>query len=186
MAGKKKWIKNIASKAEEAAKRQHIKTVYGLKKCLIEKKPPGIDSVIAEWLKADIEVSAKKTQQVSKKIWKHIIKLAKKGNLKECKNSRGITRLCHGERHSVRLLLIRQETESTAGWGGNRLVIGRARGRQIRSSYFKTSTGQRMTSNAIPELHRFRKGFGVSPPWKPVGNHEEGQNPGEVYSPMVC
>ena len=68
-------------------------------------KSPGIDSITAELLKADADFSAaKKIHQSMKKVWEHekiptkwkqglIIKLAKKGNLKECKNSRGITLL---------------------------------------------------------------------------------------------
>ena len=67
-------------------------------------KSPGIDSITAELLKADADFSAKKIHQLMKKVWEHekiltkwkqglIIKLAKKGNLKECKNSRGITLL---------------------------------------------------------------------------------------------
>ena len=59
---------------------------------------PGIDNITAELLKADIELT-KKVHQLLGKIWKHekiptnwkkglIIKLAKKGNLKECKNTR--------------------------------------------------------------------------------------------------
>ena len=63
-----------------------------------------IDSITAELLKADIEFSTKKVHQLLQKIWKQekipknwkkglIIKIAKKGNLKDCKNSRGITLL---------------------------------------------------------------------------------------------
>lgn len=64
----------------------------------------GIDSITAELLKAVIEFSTNKIHQLLKKIWKHekipkswmeglIIRLAKKGRLKECKNWRGITLL---------------------------------------------------------------------------------------------
>ncbi len=67
-------------------------------------KAPGIDNITAKLLKADIEFSTKKVHKLLEKIWKNekvpknwkrglIIKLAKKGNLKECKNSRGITLL---------------------------------------------------------------------------------------------
>ena len=67
-------------------------------------KSPGIDSITAELLKADAGFSVKKIHQLMKKVWEHekiptkwkqglIIKLAKKRNLKECKNSRGITLL---------------------------------------------------------------------------------------------
>ena len=67
-------------------------------------KAAGIDSITAELLKADIEFSSMKVHQLLEKAWKHekiptkwkrglIIKLPKKGNLKECKNSRGITLL---------------------------------------------------------------------------------------------
>ena len=179
---KKKWIEDIASKAEEASKKQHMKTLYGLTKTLCNERPrqsnsvmdkrgnlingkkaeqerwteyfkevlnredpinpiteeeevelkdmieeidtqeptpdevrevikglqngkaPGIDSITAELLKADIEFSTQKVHQLLQKIWQQekipmnwkkglIIKLAKKGNLKDCKNSRGITLL---------------------------------------------------------------------------------------------
>jgi hypothetical protein len=67
-------------------------------------KSPGIDSITAELLRAGGEFSAKKIHELLKNIWKYekvpskwkqglIIKLPKKGNLKECKNSRGITLL---------------------------------------------------------------------------------------------
>ena len=179
---KKKWVEDIASKAEEASKKQHMKTLYGLTKTLCNERPrqsnsvmdkrgnlingkkaeqerwteyfkeilnreepinpiteeeevelkdmieeidtqeptpgevrevikglqngkaPGIDSITAELLKADIEFSTQKVHQLLQKIWQQekipmnwkkglIIKLAKKGNLKDCKNSRGITLL---------------------------------------------------------------------------------------------
>ena len=181
-ADKRKWLENIASEAEDAARKQHMKTLYGLTRTLCNERPrqstavldkdgdlisgreavklrwtehfrevlngaepenpiteeeeckfnneieeittdeptlgevreaikrlqngkaPGIDTITAELLKADIEFSAKKVHQLLGKIWKHeqipekwkkglIIKIAKKGNLKECKNSRGITLL---------------------------------------------------------------------------------------------
>ena len=67
-------------------------------------KSPGVDSITAELLKAYKEFSAAKVHQLEEKVWKHekiqdkwkrglIIKLPKKGNLKECKNWRGITLL---------------------------------------------------------------------------------------------
>ena len=67
-------------------------------------KAPGTDSITAELLKANIEFSATKIHQLLGKVWTFekipqpwkqglIIKLPKKGNLKECKNSRGITLL---------------------------------------------------------------------------------------------
>ena len=67
-------------------------------------KSPGVDSITAELLKAHKELSAAKVHQLLEKVWKHekipdkwkrglIIKLPKKGNLKECKNWRGITLL---------------------------------------------------------------------------------------------
>ena len=181
-ADKKKWMENIASEAEEAARSQHMKTLYRLTKTLCNGRPrqstavldkngnlisgkaevqsrwtehfkevlnreepanpithddegeynemideiaiteptlgevtaaikrlqngnvPGIDSITAELLKADIVFSAKKIHQLMTKIWQHeripnswmrglIIKIAKKGNLKDCKNWRGITLL---------------------------------------------------------------------------------------------
>ena len=67
-------------------------------------KPSGIDSITAELLKADIELATDKVKQLTDKIWEEeriptkwkqglIIKLPKKGNLKQCKNWRGITLL---------------------------------------------------------------------------------------------
>ena len=67
-------------------------------------KAPGIDSITAELLKADIEFSTRKVMNLLEKIWNKeeipetwrkglIIKLPKKGNLKKCKNWRGITLL---------------------------------------------------------------------------------------------
>ena len=58
-------------------------------------KSPGVDSITAELLKAHKELSAAKVHQLLEKVWKHekipdkwkrglIIKLPKKGNLKEC------------------------------------------------------------------------------------------------------
>ena len=55
-------------------------------------------------MNASVEFSAMKIHQLMMKVWRHekiptkwkqglIIKLANKGNLKECKNSRGITLL---------------------------------------------------------------------------------------------
>ena len=67
-------------------------------------KSPGVDSITAELLNAGRDFSAGKIHQLMMNVWRQesiptkwkrgtIIKLAKKGNLKECKNSRGITLL---------------------------------------------------------------------------------------------
>ncbi|EDO29251.1 predicted protein, partial [Nematostella vectensis] len=67
-------------------------------------KSPGIDNITAELLKADPEFLDERVHKLLVKVWRHktipndwkkglIIKLPKKGNLKECKNSRGITLL---------------------------------------------------------------------------------------------
>jgi len=67
-------------------------------------KAAGTDSITAELLKAGGEFSARKMHELLNRIWEYekipgswrqglIIKLPKKGNLKECKNSRGITLL---------------------------------------------------------------------------------------------
>ena len=67
-------------------------------------KASGTDSITAELLKADIELATDKVKQLTDKIWKEeristkwkqglIIKLPKTGNLKKCKNWRGITLL---------------------------------------------------------------------------------------------
>ena len=67
-------------------------------------KSSGIDSITAELLKADVEIATEKIHQLMCKVWKLeqiptswrrglIIKLPKKGNMKNCKNWRGITLL---------------------------------------------------------------------------------------------
>jgi len=43
---KKKWIEDIASKAEEASKKQHMKTLYGLTKTLCNERPRQSNSVM--------------------------------------------------------------------------------------------------------------------------------------------
>ena len=78
-------------------------------------KASGIDSITAELLKADIEFSTRKVMNLLEKIWNKeeipetwrkglTIKLPKKGNLKKCKNWRGITLLqiisCPGKNHN--------------------------------------------------------------------------------------
>ncbi|XP_060064977.1 uncharacterized protein LOC132545315 [Ylistrum balloti] len=65
---------------------------------------PGIDSITAELIKADTNFSSTKIHELMEAIWREeqipdswkkglIMKLPIKGNLKECKNSRGITLL---------------------------------------------------------------------------------------------
>ena len=67
-------------------------------------KAPGFDNITTELLKTDSEFSALKVYALLTKVWRLeiipdawkrglIIKLPKKGNLKDCKNSRGITLL---------------------------------------------------------------------------------------------
>ena len=67
-------------------------------------KAPGIDNLQAEMLKADIEYATTKVKEIIDIVWRDekparkwrkglIAKLPKKGNLKECKNWRGITLL---------------------------------------------------------------------------------------------
>ena len=76
-------------------------------------KVPGIDNVQAELLTADIDYATTKDKKIIDVMWREektpdkwrkglIIKLPKKGNLRECKNWRGITLLSvvskfHGE-----------------------------------------------------------------------------------------
>lgn len=179
---KKKWVDNIAKDAEEAAAKNHMKTLYGLTKVLTNERPKrcvtikdkeekdithsedrkkrwrehfqeilnreepnnplvedteveegtgiedintdpptlmeihnaiktlkngkaaGDDKIQAELLKADINFTSKKIEEILNKVWEQektpnswkrglIIKLPKKGNLKNCKNWRGITLL---------------------------------------------------------------------------------------------
>ena len=67
-------------------------------------KAPGIENLQAEMLKADIEYATTKVKEILDIVWRDektarkwrkglIAKLQKKGNLKECKNWRGITLL---------------------------------------------------------------------------------------------
>ncbi len=67
-------------------------------------KAPGIDNIQAELLKADVEYATTKVKEIIDIVWRDektpskwrkglIVKLPKKGNLKECKNWRGITLL---------------------------------------------------------------------------------------------
>ena len=67
-------------------------------------KAPGIDNIPAELLKADIDYATTKVKEIIDIVWRDekiprkwrkglIAKLPKKGNLKECKNWRGITLL---------------------------------------------------------------------------------------------
>ena len=73
-------------------------------KMLKNGKAPGDDGIQAELLKADINFTSRKLQGIFNEIWEKeqapinwrrglIFKIPKKGNLKECKNWRGITLL---------------------------------------------------------------------------------------------
>ena len=175
---KRRWTEEIAEEAENAAKQQHMKTLYTLTKVLSNERPrqnaavigkilndkesktnrwleyfsevlnrenpsnpvseieiklsdeieeidtsepsrievrkaighlkngkaPEIDNLQAEMLKADIEYANTKVKEIIDIVWRDektprkwrkglIVKLPKKGNLKECKNWRGITLL---------------------------------------------------------------------------------------------
>ena len=65
---------------------------------------PGVDNIPAELLKADIDYATTKVKEIIDIVWRDektpkqcrkglIVKLSKEGNLKECKNWRGITLL---------------------------------------------------------------------------------------------
>ena len=67
-------------------------------------KAAGVDNIVAELLKADMETATQKLHEVIQMIWENeviphewlkglIVKLPKKGNLKECTNWRGIALL---------------------------------------------------------------------------------------------
>jgi len=178
---KRRWTEEIAEEAENAAKQQHMKTLYTLTKVLSNERPrqsaavmdkngkilndkesktkrwlehfsevlnrenpsnpvsemeielpdeieeidtsepsrgevrkaighlkngkaPGIDNIQAELLKADVDYATTKVKEIIDIVWRDektprkwrkgpIVKLPKKGNLKECKNWRGITLL---------------------------------------------------------------------------------------------
>jgi len=74
--------------------------IKNLKNC----KAPGIDGIVAEYLKTDLDFLTEKIHELMNLIWKTekipkswtrglIIKIPKAGNLKDCKNWRGITLL---------------------------------------------------------------------------------------------
>ncbi|EDO43111.1 predicted protein, partial [Nematostella vectensis] len=67
-------------------------------------KAGGFDNRVAELLKADLETSTRKLHEIIQMIWEEeqfplewlkglIVKLPKKGNLRDCTNWRGITLL---------------------------------------------------------------------------------------------
>ena len=95
-----------------------IKKAIGLLK---NGKAPGPDGIPPEALKADVPTSVDMLHTLFGKIWEeeeipedwkhgHIIKLPKKGNLKECKNWRGITLLSIPGKVLNRILLERMKT----------------------------------------------------------------------------
>ena len=73
-------------------------------------KAAGVDNTVAELLKADIKTTTQKLHEIIQTIWENevmphewlkglIVKLPKKGNLKECTNWRGITLLVGQDRY---------------------------------------------------------------------------------------
>ena len=178
---KRIWMDGIADEAEDAARNQHMRTLYGLTKILCNERSRRSGAVLdkggnllriqeilnreaptspiteeedngfeftdiieeiatnqptlgevksamgrlkngkspgTELLRAGGEFSAKKIHELLKNIWKYekvpikwkqglIIKLPKKGNLKECKNSRGITLLSVAEKILGRIIIDR-------------------------------------------------------------------------------
>ena len=78
-------------------------------------KAPGPDSIPPEAIKADVETSEMLTNSLSRDApeqWKdgHLIKIPKKGNLKECKNHRGIMLLLVPGKVLNRIILDRLTT----------------------------------------------------------------------------
>jgi hypothetical protein len=81
-------------------------------------KASGPDNIPPEVLKANPDITANIPHKIYSDIWKnevmpqdwnigHLIKLPKKGNLKECKNYRGITLLSVDAKVINRILLTR-------------------------------------------------------------------------------
>ena len=81
-------------------------------------KSPGLDTIIAEMLKADLETSTIMFYELFIHIWRHdtipndwtkglIIKLLKKGDQSDCNNWRGITLLSVPSKILLRVLLNR-------------------------------------------------------------------------------
>ena len=81
-------------------------------------KAAGVDNIVAELLKADIETATQKLHEVIQMIWENevipyewlkglIVKLPKKGNLRECTSWRGITRLVIASKVLGKILIVR-------------------------------------------------------------------------------
>ena len=91
-------------------------------------KAAGHDSVVVELLKTDLEERTKeltklfnkvKEEGVAPKSWNKgiMVKLPKKGNLRECTNRRGITLLPVISKIIGRVLISRIKKELTTSWG---------------------------------------------------------------------
>ena len=96
-------------------------------------KAPGIDNLQAELLIADIDYATTKVREIIDIVWRDektprkwrkglIVKLPKKGNLKECKNWRGITLLSVVSKVMGRIVIdrIRMGVESKLKKGTSR------------------------------------------------------------------
>ena len=88
---------------------------------LKNEKVRGIDNIQAEPLKADIDYATTKVKEIINIVWRDdktprkwrkglIVKLPKKGNLKECKNWRGITLLSVVSKVLGRIVIDRRRT----------------------------------------------------------------------------
>ena len=126
-------------------------------------KAPGTDNITAELLKADAEFPAKRMHELLGKVWNHgtiphdwkkgiIIKLPKKGNLKECKNSRGITLLSILGKILGRVVVdrIRKKVEERTSWLQERK-------RNYRTSVYTEKhhiASERFSGNPICTFHR--------------------------------
>ena len=118
-----------------------IKEIQDALKHLKNGKSPGADGIQAELLKADINNTSKRIKRIIDTVWEHerapqswkrglIVKLPKKGNLKDCKNWRGITLLPVVSKILGRVLIdrIRAGTDcklrkEQAGYRSNRSTI---------------------------------------------------------------
>ena len=103
-------------------------------------KAAGVDNIVAELLKADIKTTTQKLRGVIQMIWKNeamphewlkglIVKMPKKGNLKECTNWRGITLLVIASKVLGKILI-----ESLKNGADKRLRAEQAGFRQGRST----------------------------------------------------
>nr|KAG5701806.1 hypothetical protein BaRGS_000796 [Batillaria attramentaria] len=115
---KRDYIDNLASQAEEAARQGNLKDLYQVTKKLAGKFQQTDKPIPAEAIKADTETAVNMLHSLFSKIWEKeevpaqwkegiVIKLPKKGDLRDCSNYRGIMLLSVPGKVLNRILLER-------------------------------------------------------------------------------